>query len=592
MGSTCGTLNVHETAIVTTWTDRKIRHGPVGCFCYIPCINSVDKRSMTELKIHECALLQDTRDPSLSRYIYGPTLFRLEHPYQNLGPIRPVSILDQNDYIIVTERNGNKRNEIGPRVLQPLHGETYSSIREALNLKINEYIVLQDKANNERPIRHLRGPAKVYPSPYEEPVPEEKQQIIRKCLEINESQALWVKHADGQILLLDQPQFYMPAVGEVIERIVNKTLLKESEFCIMIMPSGQNVLKMGNVRDQRAFFLPPFHRFLPFKLGENRTTEIFHTLPDFIPVNFTIRTSDNVQIQMQIRISFSIFETNMYVCKPIDFYTQIIYWTQNELLDTFAQQTFRDFLKFYADSAKKATQAAHETFNEFGIRLLDIQLIQFNCLDPKTQALLDSDIITRVTKQNELLAKEADVEIMKRSKEVELQRMDIDFEKNEKENLISIKKKELDVALRMKEVSLQIQEEHKRTELMEIKKQNVVKEGSFEGEAQGRAIASFLEHLPNELALDKKVELWRDLRELDKSAMIYSKVSSIELYPPGVDVKKFDVRLDKEARPLMDKSPFLLPSILGYSGDNNDNQNGHMNGINNSYQKQNGVAHK
>jgi hypothetical protein len=55
--------------------------------------------------------------------------------------------------------------------------------------------------------------------------------------------------------------------------------------------------------------------------------------------------------------------------------------------------------------------------------LLDVQLIHFACVDVATQQLLDRDIITRVTKQNELLAKEADVEIMKREKEVQMQQM-------------------------------------------------------------------------------------------------------------------------------------------------------------------------
>ena len=92
-------------------------------------------------------------------------------------------------------------------------------------------------------------------------------------------------------------------------------------------------------------------------------------------------------------------------------------------------------------------------------------MIHFACVDQATQALLDRDIITRVTKQNELLAREADVEIMKREKEVQMQQMDIEFEKSIKENSMELKRKELDVSLRMKEVDLQIQEEKKRTEL-------------------------------------------------------------------------------------------------------------------------------
>lgn len=162
-------------------------------------------------------------------------------------------------------------------------GEVYSEVKEAINVNVNEYIVLLDKANNANPIRHIRGPSKVYPSPYEELILDENRQAIRKCIEVNDATALWLKQPDGLVLLIDQPQFYMPRVGERIERTVSKTLLKESEFCIMIAPSGQMLLRMGNQPEQRAFFLPPFHKFLPFKMGP-LTLDSFHQLPDYIPL--------------------------------------------------------------------------------------------------------------------------------------------------------------------------------------------------------------------------------------------------------------------------------------------------------------------
>jgi hypothetical protein len=99
MGSVCGTLNVRESAIIETWTDRKIRHGPSSCFCYVPCVNSVKKIQHVELKLHEFALLQDTRDPSATKYVYGPLLFKYENPYQQLGYPTKMPILDQNDFV-------------------------------------------------------------------------------------------------------------------------------------------------------------------------------------------------------------------------------------------------------------------------------------------------------------------------------------------------------------------------------------------------------------------------------------------------------------------------------------------------------------
>jgi hypothetical protein len=165
---------------------------------------------VTTLKLHEYSLVEDTKDPNKSKYIYGPTVFRLENAYQRIGPVMSADVLDQNDYVIVTERNGNKRVETGPKVVQKVFGESYSKVMEAINIGINEYIVLLDKANNATPVRHIRGPAKVYPSPYEEIVKDERtHSLVRKCVEINASTAIWLKQPDGQVLLVDQPQFYM-----------------------------------------------------------------------------------------------------------------------------------------------------------------------------------------------------------------------------------------------------------------------------------------------------------------------------------------------------------------------------------------------
>lgn len=80
----------------------------------------------------------------------------------------------------------------------------------------------------------------------------------------------------------------MPEVGEILERIVNKTILKESEFCIIISPTGENILKTGKSERDRAFFLPPYFTFLQFQMGKdekgnNVAYDRFSTLPTYIP---------------------------------------------------------------------------------------------------------------------------------------------------------------------------------------------------------------------------------------------------------------------------------------------------------------------
>ena len=218
--------------------------------------------------------------PFLSSVPPGPCIFRLEHGYQSVGPVCAAEVLDQNDFVIVTEKNGNKRTETGPRIMQRVFGETYSRVLVSINVNINEFVVsrthtrtgkqsqrtnsrrrtmcaasefgiaasgsfalrradirltlhcltarvdpsashsvicslslvsfsppspllqvLLDKANNAVPRRQIRGPAKVYPTPDEEVVPDQHGNNVRKCVEINDSTAISLEQPDGLVHL-------------------------------------------------------------------------------------------------------------------------------------------------------------------------------------------------------------------------------------------------------------------------------------------------------------------------------------------------------------------------------------------------------
>jgi hypothetical protein len=78
---------------------------------------------------------------SLSSVPPGPCVFKLEHGYQSVGPVCAAEVLDQNDFVIVTEKNGKKRTETGPRVVQRVFGETYSRVLVSINVNINEFVV-------------------------------------------------------------------------------------------------------------------------------------------------------------------------------------------------------------------------------------------------------------------------------------------------------------------------------------------------------------------------------------------------------------------------------------------------------------------
>ena len=199
------------------------------------------------------------------------------------------------------------------------------------------------------------------------------------------------------------------------------------------------------------------------------------------------------------------------------------------------------------------------------IFFIDIQIINYKCEDPKTQDLLDKDIITYITKQNELKAKETDVDIMMRENEIIKQKKDLEYVTAQKDNEIALKKKELEKEIRVKELELQIEEERKRIELFELKKENTVKEGEFEGRAQGISISAFIASIPDTVPLEEKLKCWYELRKLDTAQLLYSKVDKIEMLPPNSDIKHYNFNMDSEIGKKIN-NPLLLPAIINYSG--------------------------
>lgn len=56
---------------------------------------------------------------------------------------------------------------------------------------------------------------------------------------------------------------------------------------------------------------------------------------------------------------------------------------------------------------------------------------------------------------------------------------------------------------------------------------------------------------------------------MDRSAMLYSKVKDVSIMPPGSEYKKFTLQMDEAGKTFTQDQPLLLPSIMGYSTDQN-----------------------
>ena len=89
-------VNVTETQqiIISNFTTKKIINGPVCCYVMAPWC-SYEAVSKLDLTLNEYVLVNNTQDPKLDRYEYGPRLLNLNSPFERFGTVLKCPILDQ-----------------------------------------------------------------------------------------------------------------------------------------------------------------------------------------------------------------------------------------------------------------------------------------------------------------------------------------------------------------------------------------------------------------------------------------------------------------------------------------------------------------
>jgi len=325
---------------------------------------------MIELNLNQFALVTCTQTPQNNRYEFGPKMIKLAGPFESVGQVKDCPILDQDDYLVIMDKDGVKANLRGPCVFKPKLGDNWDKPKNTVQVPINNYMIVNDTNNTAHPVFHVRGPVKFFPEPFQT-IQKNADKDYFPCWEVSQQKAVHVQRADGSVVMLDTPQFYMPEVGERLIKEVTRNVLLLTDFCILKAPDGTINVMNGRHAEDRSFFVRPFYEFVKFNCDTQK--HILSTLPTFMSHNFSIRTSDNVILDIDLRVSFQIQDVDTFSMNPIDFYPYIKNHVQNELLDRFAQATLREFMSSFAKIAQKSVDSTNEYFQKFGITILDVR---------------------------------------------------------------------------------------------------------------------------------------------------------------------------------------------------------------------------
>ena len=338
-------------------------------------------------------------------------------------------------------------------------------------------------------------------------------------------------------MLIDTPQLYMPKVGEKVLNFVERVVLLNTDFCILKSPNGDVSVMDGKHETDRSFFIRPFYEILTFEC--DKTVSILSTLPTFMPHRFEVRTSDNVILTLCLRVSYQIQNVEAFANHPIDFYSQIKNHVQNKLLGKFSSIKLRDFMNTFSLIAQTSIETVSEYFNQYGIEILDIQILNFHA-DGATQRLLDTEIETSVAKQNELRSTQNEIAIQAEKNRVNRKIKDLEVEMAHKDNEVALEKKQLENTIRIKKYEIEIEEEIKRKELLSERRKNDLMEAEFAGKAKGHEFEEFCKGVDSCFSPSQKLEIYLRQQELEQAEVVYGRLDGVHIYPPSSDKSIYD----------------------------------------------------
>merc|ERR1712188_57219 len=515
----CVTLAENEQALfVSCAGGRSVSDGP-GIFCY-SCLTSLElKRSATVLQEGQYCVILNDEDAS-RRAVYGPMVDWLAPREALLPPgVMNCPTLTREEYI--GEHNtieGSKRNEMGPALFKPGPFDECSQKKTALNLAKNEYVKIKDEHGK---LRVERGEARIVPQPLEEVIDGHINGGVKKAVNIDEHSAVMYRNEDvGTMELRTEHGLFIPGPYQEILEVQKKIILEKYERMVYKDMTGKFIYVSGDT-DNRNFFLPPFCEVVTQEWStdlkkEHGTWEKvwrFDMRPSYMNYEFNCRTIDNVELVVDVSFYWQIIDVQSMIERTADAPGDICTHARSMIIQAVSNITLMEFLEKFNEVIRNgagvgnAEGVVHDDFYENrGVELLSVEVLQFKCSNPDTDKTLQAII------------KETAERLKKK-------------ENQKGENEVAISKLEGE-----------IEQEKLNKELIEIKKSHLKTESRIEGEAEYHKVVAFLGGVTGDGADEVKVPmgeavgLYQMLRKLDSVKALSASQSTLYVTPDDVNL--------------------------------------------------------
>lgn len=487
-----------------------IRKGPCVWFPSVPEEISQPKRQAVALQEDEYVRMKNVMTGE--RWVQrGKTLLFLEPKCKQEGRVEKAWTLKSFEYVRLLDKvTGKVSVHRGEKTVFPGADEEAldSGKQSAIDLKVDEYVRLEDQSTGE--VRVIRGVNKVFLGPNDRMVDGGKQ----KAVQIDDEHAVLVRDtASGQLRLTKDKQLFVPGPNDKIEEVRQMIKLEDHEAMIIKDKNGVMHIHYGNTKKSsenlpRSFFLQPYESVvrLWWSKGmrrEERTLMIerFDLRPQYMWFEFDCRTSDNVELVLEVTMFWEVVELmTMIRCTgnlPGDIYNQ----ARSLFIKRVAQVTLKQFMEQLHSIAGAIHTADPDFYVKRGVSILSLEVTRYKCAEARTSEVLQQIIEEATNRLNRLSQAESEneIKIFKMQGEIEQYKLNGD--------------------------------------LLELKHAQAQEDARNVGAAEADCVSAFVQGLQEDVPkLEDRMMVWQVLRKTDALKTVSEGGGSFYYTPKDVDL--------------------------------------------------------
>jgi len=373
---------------------------------------------------------------------------------------------------------------------------------DVIVLQQNEYVRLIDKSTGV--IRVVTGPNHVVLSASEE-------MLEKPCkgINIDEHTAVLVRNnTDGSLRLVTKNQVFFPAASEEIEDVRRKILLETHQSVIIKGKDGRFRIVSGS-QSENAFFLQPYETLVAMSWSsgihkEKRDLKITHidSRPKFMWYEFGVRTKDNVELILGVTFFWQIENIETMIKTTDDAPGDICSHARSMIIQSVSKSTLEAFLDRFNDIVKEAINDSSDPFyTQRGVKIHSVEVRSVSCKEESTQVILQEIIQETTNRLNRLLKQQSENEV------------------------------------RLNEVRGNLDIERQKGELIQIQRENALKEAEMHGECEAVRVARFFDKLAGSLSEQEKINIFNTLKKVEYIEKLGRSNASMFFTPQDVDLR-------------------------------------------------------